>query len=304
MKYFADVYINTKGNFNAWDYTMMWLTTLVILSCLSIIFLYWLLSNYILHNAKYNPTFEQHQNLPKKEKVKLSVKESLLLIFRSKYLGLIAILVIAYGISINLIELVWKNQLNYLFTTKNDLQSFMGTFSIIIGFSTIFIILFFKSIITKFGWFTGAIITPVITLLTGTIFFIIVIWNDYLNPLAAYTGVTALYISVCIGTIQNVLTKGFKYALFDPTKEMAYIPLDKNSKRVGKAAVDVIGGRLGKAGGGYIAGIFILPFFDRDVMRAAPLLFGIVIMIMFFWLVSLFLLNNKYKKMVKERPIT
>lgn len=40
----------------------------------------------------------------------------------------------------------------------------------------------------------------------------------------------ALMMAVWVGMVQNVLSKATKYALFDPTKEMAYIPLDKESK--------------------------------------------------------------------------
>jgi ATP:ADP antiporter, AAA family len=35
---------------------------------------------------------------------------------------------------------------------------------------------------------------------------------------------------VSAGTVQNILSKATKYAFFDPTKEMAYIPLDQNAK--------------------------------------------------------------------------
>jgi len=58
---------------------------------------------------------------------------------------------------------------------------------------------------------------------------------------------TPLFLAVLFGTIQNIMSKAAKYSLFDPTKEMAYIPLDQESKVKGKAAIDVVGARLGKA---------------------------------------------------------
>jgi ATP/ADP translocase len=51
-----------------------------------------------------------------------------------------------------------------------------------------------------------------------------------------------------------------KYAIFDPTKEMSYIPLDKDSKSTGKAAIDVLGARLGKSAGAFSQQLLVLIF--------------------------------------------
>src|SRR5439155_1325361 len=51
----------------------------------------------------------------KKEKEKPSLLESVKIIFRSPELGLIAVLIMAYGVSVNLVEVQWKNQLGLYF---------------------------------------------------------------------------------------------------------------------------------------------------------------------------------------------
>ena len=48
------------------------------------------------------------------------------------------------------------------------------------------------------------------------------------------------------------MTRALKYTLFDATKELAFIPLSKECKLKGKAAIDGIGSRIGKSGGSII----------------------------------------------------
>lgn len=64
--------------------------------------------------------------------------------------------------------------------------------------------------------------------------------------------VSPLTLAVFFGASQNIMCKATKYSLFDPTKEIAYIPLDEESKVKGKAAIDVVGARLGKSGGSFV----------------------------------------------------
>ena len=100
----------------------------------------------------------------------------------------------------------------------------------------------------RFGWGVAALITPVTLLLTGAVFFSLNLFPAFFAPITAKIGTTPLMLAVMVGAAQNILSKGAKYSLFDPCKEMAYIPLDQESKTKGKAAVDVIGNPLGKSG--------------------------------------------------------
>ena len=124
------------------------------------------------------------------------------------------------------------------------------------------------------------------------IFFGLILFNDALLPLIAALGTTPLMLAVVIGAAQNVLSKSAKYSLFDPCKEMAYIPLDAESKTKGKAAIDVIGNPLGKSGGSLIQQALIFGLGSLAV--ATPYLAVILAAIVVVWIRAARKLNVQF----------
>lgn len=122
-----------------------------------------------------------------------------------------------------------------------------------------------RSIFGKFGWRAAALVTPSMIGLTGILFFLLNIFNT--NVSLGLAGGPVM-LAVIVGAVQNILSKSSKYSLFDPCKEMAYIPLDQESKTKGKAAIDVVGNPLGKSGGAMIQQILI--FAVGSLANATP----------------------------------
>jgi AAA family ATP:ADP antiporter len=188
----------------------------------------------------------------KKKKTKMGLRESAKFLMSSPYIRDLAMLVISYGMCINLVEVSWKSKLKAAFPDPNAYSAFMGNFSSATGSVTLIMMLLGRKIFQKFGWRWAAMVTPSMIGITGLIFYALTIFAPFFVPIAASLGTTPLMLAVIVGAAQNILSKSAKYSLFDPCKEMAYIPLDQDSKTKGKAAVDVVGNPLGKSGGALI----------------------------------------------------
>jgi len=271
---------------------------IVIINAIAVMAIYrWINQNVLTDPKLYDP---EASGKPKKKKVKLSLGESFKLILSSKYLGMIAILVLSYGISVNLIEGVWKAKIKELYPTKEQVTLYMGQFQSWQGIGAILFMIVGSNILRNVSWRTAAIFTPLMILVTGALFFAFILFAEELGPyIAALTVMTPLSLAVLIGMIQNVLSKATKYSLFDSTKEMAYIPLDDELKSKGKAAVDVVGGRFGKSGGGFIQSTFFILFPSLSFADATPY-FGIIcVFIILCWLYGASSLGKAYEKQIK-----
>lgn len=295
--YASDIRATLPPDVDAWQVSLNYLIGMFCVATVTIIAAYWYMNRYILSDPRYFDQTEEKKL--KKSKPKLSIMESFAFLMKSKYILCLAILVIAYGISINLVEVTWKSQLKLQYPNPNEYSAFMGKFSFFTGLVTIFMLFLGGVIIRKQGWGFAAMITPVILLLTGAGFFSFIMFRDQLTGFVAMLGTTPLFLAVIFGAAQNIMSKSTKYSLFDPTKEMAYIPLDPESKVKGKAAIDVVGARLGKSGGSFIQQGLLIGF--GSIAAITPYVAAVLLVIIIGWVIAVKALNKQFVALTSDK---
>lgn len=294
--YVSDIRKHLPADVDAWQVSLNYLMTMVVVAGASIIAIYWWMNRNVLTDPRfYDPTEEKK----KKSKTKMGILESFSYLAKSKYILCIALIVISYGICINLVEVTWKGQLKLQYPNPNDYSTFMGKFSFLTGAATIVMLFVGGFIIRWKGWGFAAMVTPVVLFVTGGLFFSFVIFRDNLSGYIAMVGSTPLMLAVIFGMIQNIMSKSTKYSLFDPTKEMSYIPLDQEQKVKGKAAIDVVGARLGKSGGAFIQTGLVL--FLGTVSAITPYVAAAMCIIMVMWFVAVRSLNKQFVALTSDK---
>lgn len=253
-------------------------------------------------NVLNGPSFDEfhHNKRVAKAKGKLSFRESFTYLSNSKYLLCIAVIVVAYNLVINLVEVVWKDQLRRQYPNPADFNTYMNNLTSAIGIVSTMTAIFMAKIISKFGWTKTALITPVIMLITCAGFFSFLFFRDHLSSVVVIlTGTTPLAIAVFFGGAQNCLSKAAKYSVFDATKEMSYIPLSHEVKLKGKAAIDGVGSRFGKSGGSLIHQGLLMGFstLTASAPYVAAILFGVII----FWIVAARSLGRQFNDLVSSQ---
>lgn len=311
QKYFSIANLAHADQAMAWQETLQLMMKSVFVAGLILIAIFWYMNRYVLTDPRF---FDATDVKKKKNKAKMSLVDSFKYIFTSKYIGLIAVLVLSYGISINLVEGIWKNQLKLQFPIQNDYSAFMGEFQMWTGAASMLGMFVGVYILKKCKWFVGAILTPLMILLTGAIFFMLILGGETVEHIlasfgkaaidgdlmAASAGISAMMAAVLVGAAQNILSKATKYSLFDSTKEMAYIPLDDELKVKGKAVVDVTGARLGKSGGAIIQFLLLSLIPGANLSNLTDSIFYIFLAIMVCWLVAVFSLSKLFEAKMKE----
>ncbi len=268
-----------------WQQKLNWIMGLIIFCGLIVIALFRWTNKYVLTDPCFDDLHQIKKLAKVSRKTKQSLRDSFNYLKNSKYLICIAILVISYNLSINLVEVIWKDQLKQLYPAKTDYMWFMSYLTLCQGIVSTITAFFMSNIIFRFGWTFTALITPITMFLTSIGFFAFLLFRESLGPVVTtLVGVTPLAIAVYIGFIQNCFSKAAKYSVFDATKEMAFIPLEHEEKLKGKAAIDGVGSRLGKSGGAFIH-TGLLMFFHR-LSDSSPYIAAILLTVIIGWIVA------------------
>ncbi|NDB81454.1 MAG: NTP/NDP exchange transporter [Alphaproteobacteria bacterium] len=236
-----------------------------------------------------------------KAKQKLGVIESIKLVASSRYILLIAIMLTAYGISINLVEGPWKKMIAKEYSATEDNLAFVGSYLRVTGILTLAFVLIGSGVVRVLGWFSAAIITPIVMFSTGLVFYYSANFqSDFLTYLCIFLGYDPIMLAIAFGAMQNVITKSTKYTLFDATKEMAYVPLDSDLKTRGKVAVDSIGIKLGKSMSAFIQSAIFVIFPAATFESISIYLMSVFTVVCIIWIISVILLSREYEKLANK----
>ena len=273
------------------------LMLVVLFSGIISLLLHWFIEQQIIAAAQ--SADKASSNKVKSQVFELSLGKSVQMVLKSHYLWLTCILLISYSMTMNLIEGLWFSKVQSYYQTTEKFVKYQGTVLLWTGVFTMICSLLGSSIIRYFGWFWGALATPVMIMIVGSLFFLSCLFESRLEEFFHMLHIgSAAYMILCIGALQNILGKGVKYSLFDSSKEMLYIPLSDELKTKGKAAVDVVGAKVGKSSGAIMQFIIFSCFPNAGYVDIIPLLMVLFVMICVFWIYGVVKLNKKYNELV------
>ena len=284
--------VNLPFGNTAWEQSMIILISLVIIGGVASMALFrWLNTTVLTDPRFYDPSEAVKAN---SVRGKVSMRESVNYLLKSRYMICIAIVVIAYNIVINLVEVLWKHQMRELYPSPSDYNLYMSNVTTIIGiFATLTALFVSGNSLRKGGWTFTATITPLILLVTSIGFFAFFFAKGDMSDIVIQLfGTTPLAIVVFIGSAQNILSRAAKYTVFDATKEMAFVPLSPEDQLKGKPIIDGVGSRLGKSGGSVIYQGLLVTF--GTIASSAPYVAGFLMLTIAVWMGAVRALGKKF----------
>lgn len=205
----------------------------------------------------------------------------------SPALQCLAAIALAQGITTNLVEVAWKASLRERFADPRLYSAFMGSVSSALGLCTGAAMLISPTIFLRCSWRQAASVNPILMLYGGMAFFLAMILKNGVMgfQISAATAHGMQGGIILAGTALYVFGRASKFSLLKPAEEMVYITLDENSRRSGKAAIDVVGSQVGKSLSSFLQQVFLV-FGQGKIQRTYPMMAALLLLVGSVWLKS------------------
>ena len=247
---------------------------------------------------KYEQIWQQKQenrDIKDKPKISISMREGIKMALSTPHILYLTTCIISFSILCNVYENAVRNIILNHYGTEQEVFRFWGTFFFGKGLLVITANIVSKALLKRVGWFYVAITTPIISIIS--IHVILSIPSFQIDP-----HVMANTRNILWGlAILLQLNFAVKYAFFDPTKEMAYIPLNHDQRTYGKTVADGMGSRIGNISSGMVQSIAIMVAAGNDFTQIAPILLGICSIISIGWIWAITGLSKTYNQMTSEK---
>lgn len=152
----------TLGSYASWQTTLQTLVALVVGCGIGIMLINRLLARYDVSSvtAKSPKTSQS-----------ISFYESIMCILRSPPLLCIALLVIGFALTSNLIEVVWKDTIKKVYPAPEAYNSYVNQLTSYIGIMAVIMSFVSRRIFKVLSWSVVAMVTPILLFVTSLLFF-------------------------------------------------------------------------------------------------------------------------------------
>ncbi|RVD91898.1 ATP:ADP Antiporter (AAA) Family [Tubulinosema ratisbonensis] len=260
---------------------------------------------HVRHKQLFIPT--NPQNVQRRTGSKVGFMDGLEVISASKLVVAMSFIVIAYSISVNMVESSFKSCMNqyalyrgvnvssHVMSTQSDIQLAVGGFAILLLLSP------FTSLIKKRGFKYVAYACPIFSIFGIVSVFGFAFYNVKTKAMLMgnpYFYERMLWTEQLLGVIAITGFKLLKYAAFDISKEAISMKINPLYRARFKGIYDGICGKLGKAMGSGLTNIQNVFYNTTDVREASFSSLGMMTSLSVMWIVCINYLSSKYDKSI------
>lgn len=254
----------------------------------------------------------------KKSKKRVGMAEGLSHCFKSKLLLNFCFIVLAYNVTVNIIDSVFKQVMkvkgiydnvaidSFTMTTEAANQIFTAIIVIVALMTPL------SRLVQTIGWFFTGMVAPSLSAITSVAALVLSIMNTssdgthglklmnnlFKDKISKESQIFYINLEFWISRFSSVLFKVTKYAFFDVAKESLSMRINSDMRSTYKAVYDGVVGKLGKAANGVISSILFTLTNTNKIRDITIFLFVVSGLLFTLWIYGVWYLSQKYEASV------